>query len=46
MRIHAGWNFRKGHVVIKLASWGDESHTSLAPYPPESTDVIVVLEAA
>jgi hypothetical protein len=33
-------------MVIKLASWSDESRTSLAPHRPESTDVVVVLEAA
>jgi hypothetical protein len=33
-------------VVIKLASWSDSSRTSLAPHPPESTDLVVVLEAA
>lgn len=33
-------------VVIKLASWSDSSRTSLAPNPPEPTDLIVVLEAA
>ena len=33
-------------VVVKLASWSDSSHTSLAPHPPEATDLIVVLEAA
>ena len=33
-------------VVIKLASWTDANHTSLAPHPPESTDVVVVLAAA
>lgn len=33
-------------VVVKLASWSDLSHTSLAPHPPEVTDLIVMLEAA
>jgi len=33
-------------VVVKLASWSDAKRTSLAPHPPEPTDVIVVLEAA
>jgi hypothetical protein len=33
-------------VVVKLASWRDSSHTSLAPHPPEATDLIVMLEAA
>jgi hypothetical protein len=33
-------------VVVKLASWSDSSHTSLAPHPPEATDLIVMLEAA
>lgn len=33
-------------VVIKLASWSGPNRTSLAPHPPESTDVVVMLEAA
>ena len=33
-------------VVVKLARWSDLSHTSLAPHPPEVTDLIVMLEAA
>lgn len=33
-------------VIIKLASWSDPTRTSLAPHPPESTDLVVVLEAA
>lgn len=33
-------------VVVKLASWSDASRRSLAPHPPESTDMIIVLEAA
>lgn len=33
-------------VVSKIASWSDASRTSLAPHPPESTDVVVLLEAA
>jgi hypothetical protein len=33
-------------VVIRLASWSDANHTSLAPHPPESTDLVVVLKAA
>jgi hypothetical protein len=33
-------------VVIKLASWSDSSRTSLAPHPPEPTDLVVVLKAA
>lgn len=33
-------------VVVKLASWSDANRTSLTRQPPESTDVIVVLEAA
>ena len=32
-------------VVVKLASWSDSSHTTLAPHPPEATDLIL-LEAA
>jgi hypothetical protein len=31
--------------VVKLASWKDESRTSLAPHQPEQTDVVVVLGA-
>jgi len=33
-------------VVVKVASWSDETYTSLAPHPPEETDIVVVLEAA
>jgi hypothetical protein len=33
-------------MVVKLASWSDAKRTSLAPHPPQPTDVIVVLEAA
>jgi len=33
-------------VIIKLASWSDASRTSLAAHPPESTDLVIVLEAA
>jgi hypothetical protein len=33
-------------VVVKLASWSDANRTSLAPHPPESTNLLVVLEAA
>jgi hypothetical protein len=33
-------------VVVKLASWSDESRTSLAPHPPEPTEFVVVLKAA
>lgn len=33
-------------VVVKVASWSDASYTSLAPHPPEATDIVVVLEAA
>ncbi len=29
--------------VVKLASWGDENHQSLAPHEPEVTDVVVKL---
>ncbi len=32
-------------VVVKLASWRDERHSSLKPHPPEPTDVIVALAA-
>jgi hypothetical protein len=28
--------------VVKLASWSDANHTSLAPHRPEVTDVVVV----
>jgi hypothetical protein len=30
--------------VVKLASWSDANHTSLAPHRPEVTDVVVVLD--
>jgi hypothetical protein len=30
--------------VVNLASWADDSRTSLAPHEPEPTDVIVQLE--
>jgi hypothetical protein len=30
--------------VVKLASWSDPNHTSLAPHRPEVTDVVVMLE--
>jgi hypothetical protein len=33
-------------VVVKLASWSDESRTSLAPHPPEPTDMVIELKAA
>jgi hypothetical protein len=33
-------------VVVKLASWSDESRTSLAPHPPEPTDLVIELKAA
>lgn len=33
-------------VVVKLASWSDSSRTSLAPHPPEPTDLVIVLQAA
>lgn len=33
-------------VVVKLASWSDPNHTSLAPHPPEATDLVILLEAA
>jgi hypothetical protein len=29
--------------VVKLASWGDENHQSLAPHEPEVTDLVVKL---
>lgn len=32
--------------VVKLASWQDADHTSLAPHKPEPTDIIVMLAAA
>jgi hypothetical protein len=32
--------------VVKLASWADETHTSLAPHEREITDVVVVLDRA
>jgi hypothetical protein len=33
-------------VVVKLASWSDESRTSLAPHAPEPTNVVIELKAA
>jgi hypothetical protein len=33
-------------VVIKLASWSDKSRTSLAPHPPEPTNMVIELKAA
>lgn len=33
-------------VVVKLASWSDESRTSLAPHPPEPTNMVIDLKAA
>jgi len=33
-------------VVVKLASWSDESRTSLAPHPPEPTNLVIELKAA
>jgi hypothetical protein len=32
-------------VVVKLASWSDESRTSLAPHAPEPTDVVIEIAA-
>ena len=32
--------------VVKLASWNDQSRTSLAAHAPEETDVVIVLAAA
>lgn len=29
--------------VVNIASWKDESHTSLTPHPPEPTDTVIVL---
>jgi hypothetical protein len=31
--------------VVRLASWKDANRTSLAPHPPEATDIVVELEA-
>jgi hypothetical protein len=33
-------------VVVKVASWSDSTYTSLAPHPPEATDLVIVLKAA
>jgi hypothetical protein len=33
-------------VVVKLARWSDATRTTLTPHPPETTDVIITLEAA
>jgi len=32
--------------VIKVASWTDPNHTTLATHPPELTDVVINLEKA
>ena len=39
----AGNGAEKGQVV-KVASWSDESQSSLTPHEPEPTDVVIVLE--
>jgi len=31
--------------VVKLANWTDERRTTLAPHPPEPTEVVVELGA-
>lgn len=31
-------------VVVKLASWRNEHHTSLKPHPPQPTGVVIALE--
>jgi hypothetical protein len=36
---------RKGQVV-KLAAWSNAERTSLAPHPPQTTEVLVVLDQA
>jgi hypothetical protein len=30
--------------VVRLASWRDQNRTSLAPHPPETTDITVDLQ--
>jgi hypothetical protein len=35
----------KAGQVVNLAAWKDESRTSLAPHPPQPTDVIILLDA-
>jgi hypothetical protein len=30
--------------IVKLASWSDANHTSLAPHRPEETDTVLTLE--
>jgi hypothetical protein len=32
--------------VVKLASWTDSHHTTLAPHEPEFTDIVVQLDKA
>ena len=36
---------RKGQVV-KLAAWSNAERTSLAPHPPQATEIVVVLDQA
>jgi hypothetical protein len=36
---------RKGQVV-KLAAWSNAERTSLAPHPPQTTEIVVVLDQA
>lgn len=36
---------RKGQVV-KLAAWSNPERTSLAPHPPQVTEILVVLDQA
>jgi hypothetical protein len=36
---------RKGQVV-KLAAWSNPEKTSLAPHPPQMTEILIVLDQA
>jgi hypothetical protein len=36
---------RKGKVV-KLAAWSNPERTSLAPHPPQMTEILIVLDEA
>ncbi len=31
--------------IVNIADWSDEKLTTLAPHPPQETDVVIVLES-